>query len=258
MSVTLYGSGFAFSVAVGMFVALEVGRRIGTRLIAREGEVARNGFGAIEGAVFGLMGLILAFSFSGAATRFDARRHLVVEEVNDIGTAWLRIDLLPAEAQPGMRDFFRRYLDSRIETYRKVPDMTAVKAERAVSAQLQNQIWKVAIESNKSVPNPAVTVLLLPALNAMFDITTTRAEAMRLHPPMVVFAMLGVLALACSLLAGYDMAGRSRLNLLHSGGFILVMAVTVYVITDFEYPRMGLIQMTDSDEVMVELRKSMQ
>jgi hypothetical protein len=69
--------------------------------------------------------------------------------------------------------------------------------------------------------------------------------------------MLGVLALACSLLAGYDMAGRSRLNLLHSAGFILAVAVTVYVITDFEYPRLGLIEMTDSDVVMADLRKSM-
>jgi hypothetical protein len=139
-----------------------------------------------------------------------------------------------------------------------VPDMAAVNAERAVSAQLQDQIWKLAIESNKAAPNTGVTVLLLPALNAMFDITTTRAEVMRLHPPLIVFTMLGVLALASSLLAGYDMAGRSRLNLLHSVGFILVIAFTVYVITDYEYPRMGLIHMTDSDAVMVELRKSMQ
>jgi hypothetical protein len=257
MNVTLYGAGFALGLGVGMFVLLEVGRRIGTRIIAKEGEAARTGLGAIEGAIFGLMGLLLAFSFSGAAARFDVRRHLVVEETNDIGTAWLRIDLLPPESQTAMRDLFRRYLDSRIETYRRIPDMEAVAEERAVSAGLQKDIWKLAVASTTLVENRAATMLLLPSLNAMFDITTTRAEAMRVHPPLIVYGMLGVLALACSLLAGYEMAGRARLNLLHAGGFTLAVAVTVYVITDFEYPRMGLIKMTDSDVVMVELRKSM-
>jgi hypothetical protein len=66
--------------------------------LTEEGETASKGLGAIEGAIFGLLGLILAFSFSGALTRFDARRHLVVEEANDIGTAWLRVALLPADA----------------------------------------------------------------------------------------------------------------------------------------------------------------
>ena len=73
---------------VGLLI--EIGRRIGVRQIREEEESASKGLGAIEGAIFGLLGLILAFSFSGALTRFDARRHLVVEEANDIGTAWLR------------------------------------------------------------------------------------------------------------------------------------------------------------------------
>src|SRR5271166_526759 len=121
MNVILAGTIFAVVLSAGILVLLEIGRRIGVRQLAEEGESASKGLGAIEGAIFGLLGLILAFSFSGALTRFDARRHLVVEEANDIGTAWLRIALLPADAQSHMRDLFLRYLDSRIEVYGKVP-----------------------------------------------------------------------------------------------------------------------------------------
>lgn len=257
MNIPIFGALFALSLAVGILLLLEVGRRIGVRRIAEEGASAAKGLGAIEGAIFGLMGLILAFTFSGALTRFDARRHLVVEETNDIGTAWLRVDLLPAEAQPPMRDLFRRYLDSRIETYRKVPDMAAVKAELARSAKLQGEIWSLAVSTSRNAEMPSTPVVLLPALNAMIDITTTRVEAARVHPPLIIFVMLGALTLACSLFAGYDMASRKRLNLLHSAGFALVLALTVYVIIDLEYPRLGLIQMTDSDQALVDLRKSM-
>jgi len=180
-----------------------------------------------------------------------------VEEANDIGTAYLRIALLPATAQTPMRDLFRRYLDSRIETYRKVPDMAAVRAGLARSAELQGEIWTLAVSATRESGTAAAPMLLLPALNAMIDITTTQTEAVRVHPPLILFVMLGTLTLACSLFAGYDMAIRSHLNLLYSVCFALVIAVTVYVIVDLEYPRVGFIRMSDSDQVLVDLRKSM-
>lgn len=258
MNTTAIGVSFALTIGIGVIILLEIGRRIGARRLAAEGEASSKGVGPIEGAVFGLMGLILAFSFSGALTRFDDRRRLVVEEANDIGTAWLRIDLLPPESQPPMRDLFRRYLDSRIETYKKLPDVDAAKAELQQSIKLQNEIWSSAVAASQKTPTPQAGMLLLPALNTMIDITATRTEAARLHPPTIIFVMLGVLTLACALFAGYDMAARQGLNLLHSAAFALVLVVTIYVIVDLEYPRLGLIQMTDSDQVMVDLRKSME
>jgi len=257
MNPVLFGAIFALLLATGIIVLLEAGRRIGARRLADEGETAAKGFGAIESAVFALLGLILAFSFSGALARFDARRHLVVAEANDIGTAFLRIDLLPTDAPAPMRDLFRRYLDSRIETYRKLPDTEAAQTELARSLKLQSEIWSLAVSSSQKSTTPQAMMVLLPALNAMIDITTTRTEAAILHSPPIIWVMLGTLTFACALFAGYDMAGRKHLNLLHSAAFAVVLAVTVYVIIDLEYPRIGLIQMSDSDRVLLQLRESM-
>jgi hypothetical protein len=232
------------------------GRRIGARRLAEEGESSAKGVGAVESAVFALFGLVLAFLFSGALARFDARRSLVVEEANDIGTAWLRVDLLPKDVQPHMRDLFRGYLDSRIATYQKLPDLDAALREITRSGDFQKQIWNLAVDSSPNAGAPPATMLLLPALNAMFDITTTRTEAVKVHPPAVIFVMLGVLSLACSLFAGYDMANRVKCHSLHTFAFALVVSITVYVIIDLEFPRLGLIRMTDSDELLVSLRKS--
>jgi hypothetical protein len=156
MNAILAGIIFAVVLSAGILVLLEIGRRVGVHRIAEEGETASQGLSAIEGAIFALLGLILAFLFSGALTRFDAARHLVVGEANDIGTAWLRIALLPTDAQPSMRDLFRRYL-----------------------------------------------------------------------------------------------------NVLYSIAFAVVLSVTAYVIIDLEYPRLGLLQVSDSDKVLVDLRRSM-
>jgi hypothetical protein len=88
----------------GMLLLLETGRRIGLRQMAKDSKGAHQGLGAVEGAVFGLMGLLIAFTFSGAASRFDARRQLVVEEANDIGTPTCGSTALPAAAQPALRE----------------------------------------------------------------------------------------------------------------------------------------------------------
>src|SRR6185436_12430539 len=137
MNYTLETVLFAILLLAGMVGFLEIGRRIGIRRVAVDAEGVREGAGAVEGAVFGLLGLLLAFTFSGAASRFDERRHLIVEEANAIGTAYLRLDLLPAEEQPPLRDLFRSYLDSRLAAYRKLPDIKAAMTELNHSAQLQ-------------------------------------------------------------------------------------------------------------------------
>src|SRR5262245_16845117 len=125
----------------GTLCMLEIGRRLGARHFARDPEGAKEGTGAIDGAVFGLLGLLIAFTFSGAASRFDSRRVMIVEEANAIGTAWLRLDLLPAATQPALRELFRQYLDARLAVFRKIPDVTAAKLELGQASKVQNEIW---------------------------------------------------------------------------------------------------------------------
>ncbi|HEV3143700.1 MAG TPA: hypothetical protein VGZ47_07450, partial [Gemmataceae bacterium] len=215
------------------------------------------GSGTVEGAAFALLGLLIAFTFSGAAGRFDSRRQQIVEEANDIGTAYLRIDLLPAETQPALRDLFRKYLDSRIETYRHHSDREAAAMESARSQKLQSEIWAQAVAACQAKRDPATTTLVLGALNAMFDITTTRSMSAKMHPPPIVFVLLIGLALVCAALAGIGMAGSKSRSWLHIVAFAAITAVTVYVILDIEHPRLGLFRLDATDQVLVDLRANM-
>jgi len=259
MTFTLISVFITMGLFFSMLLLLDIGRRVGVRRLANDPEGARTGTGTVDGAVFALLGLLIAFTFSGAASRFDARRALIVEEANNIGTAYLRLDLLPASAQPALRDSFRRYVESRLEVYRKLPDLEAVKVELARSTQLQGDIWSQAVAAGRleGAP-PAATILLLPALNQMIDITITRTMATQMHPPVVIFVLLFGLALASALLAGYGMAGGKSRNWIHMLGFAAVMAVATNVTLDIEYPRLGLIRVDAFDQVLVDVRDSMQ
>ena len=196
MSFTFSALLFAFVLFLGMLLLLEVGRRIALRQKMKAGDGASDGFGALGGSVFALLGLLIAFTFSGAASRFDVRRHLVVEETNAIGTAYLRLDLLPAQAQARLKEDFRQYLDARLEAYRRLPDIAAAREGLARATTLQGEIWRQAVAALQEANNTPATTLLLSALNEMIDITTTRTMAAEMHPPMIIFVMLGGMTLA--------------------------------------------------------------
>ena len=136
----IIGVAVALVVFGGVVFFLLLGRWLGNRAIARGATLAHN-IASLEGAVFALLGLLIAFTFSGALSRFDLRRAQAVDEANAIGTAYLRIDLLPASTQPALRDSFRRYVDARIATYRSLPDISAVNREVSRSLQVQSEIW---------------------------------------------------------------------------------------------------------------------
>ena len=249
---------FAAGWLAGMLLMMEVGRWAGRRRLARDPAKGMAGLGAVEGALFGLFGLLIAFTFSGAAERLDVRRQLVTEEVNDIGTAYLRLDLLPAGAQTVLRSLFRDYVEARLAAYRKLPDMDAARAELTRAEALQGEIWSRTVAATR---DPAAHVdaakLLLPALNAMIDITTTRTMATRIHPPAVIYGLLFVLGLACSILAGFGMAESAARSWVHVLGFTVIMGLSVFVILNLEYPLLGFVRPSEYNEALADLLRMM-
>jgi hypothetical protein len=249
------------SVLVGLFLGmvlfLEAGHRLRLKIMAKHPGKSMAGMGVVEGALFALMGLVIAFTFSGAAGRFDSKRQLIVDEANNIGTAYLRIDLLPDSVQPELKEKFRQYVDARLESYEALPTVGGVMPHMETATELQQDIWKLSINATKVASNPQAALLLLPALNAMFDIANTRAMATQLHPPPIIFVLLATLALVCSLLAGFGMAESSTRSWIHIAAFAIVLTITVYVIIDMEYPRVGFIRIEKFDQALVDVRASM-
>lgn len=250
---------YAVLMLAGMLVCLGAGQRLGIRWLACTPGGKKPSFGSLEGPIFALFGLLVAFTFSGAPARLDQRRHLIAQEANAIGTAYLRIDLLSADEQPAMRDRFRRYLDSRLLAYSKLPDVDAAMGELRNTQAIQNDIWTSSIAAARDpAANPEATKLILPALNDMIDITTTRLAAARMHPPFVIFVLLFVTSMVISLLAGFGMADHPRRSWLHLVAYALVPVIVVFVILEIEYPRMGILPAASSmDQVLVELRETM-
>jgi len=243
----------------GMLICMEVGRRLGKRSLTKDPQGSMFGIGVVQGALFSLFGLLVGFTFSGAPARLDDARHEIQKEANAIGTAYLRVDLLSPGSQPAIRDEFRNYVDTRLEVYRKLPDIQAAQAELAKSQLIQSALWKQALVASR-LPgsDPDALKLLVPSLNEMFDIAATRTTSRMTHPPLIIFLLLLVVALVCSLMAGYAMAGKQRCWL-HILAFVSIYVLSIYVILEIEYARLGRLSVLETryDQILVDVRDSM-
>lgn len=247
----------ALGLFAGVLLCLRVGWRLGRKRHADLGDDGHAGLGALEGSVYGLMGLLIAFTFTGAAGRFQDRRALITQHVNAAGTAWLRTGLLEDPVKTEVRGQLREYVDALLVLGANAGNVPLRTATIAELDKLQESMWQKVLTATRANPAAIPPVAILPPFNELFDLTTTRLQGAYQHPPLAIYLMLGVLVLVSALFAGFGMAKATRQSWLHLVAFSVVLALAVYLILDLEFPRLGLIRVTSADQAFVDLRATM-
>jgi len=217
------------------------------------GRISEN-LGSIEGSMLGAMALLLGFTFSIAISKFETRRQITVEEANDIGTAILRCDMYPDSVRNPLRADFKEYIETRIAYYEVGNDEEKIKEEIAKAGEISDRIWKRVALQAQNRDNIAVTAQMIPALNDMIDIVTTR-DASRISrvPRLVLYVLLG-LVLISSFVLGSDYNGKKR-NRILIFSYALAMTLTLNLITELDRPREGLINLNAIEQKMIDLRE---
>jgi hypothetical protein len=136
--------------------------------------------------------------------------------------------------------------------------MKLFRTEKTVAcvAELQQEISSRAVPASRADPSQNIARPLLPALNEMIDIKTTRMIALRTHLPALIFALLTGVALLSGLRAGYAMAKPQSRSWLQMLLYAAVVTVTVYTVLDLKYPRSGFIHFDAADNALRQLRNS--
>lgn len=245
-------------LCLGMAGSMEAGYRTGKHRLRKYPESKLEGSGAVESSVFAILGLILAFTFTGTLSRYEHRIKLILQESNAIGTAYLRLDLLPKDAQDKLRPLYREYVQSRINVFEHYADRQLSNSYFRQSLALQGQIWGIANAAVLIDKNPGIMTLVLSSTNDMIDIANERLQATRTHPPMIVYILLFSLALISAFLVGQDMSVNEKKPLFYMITFCVTISAITYVILDLENPRLGLVKIDLGDKVLVETLDSMQ
>lgn len=250
----MYGS---VLVSIGLFAALllglEIGRRVGRAVRVEEAEV---GSAAADGVIFAVFGLIVAFTFSTSASRFDERRKLIVEQANALGTASLRLDALdPADRVPIRRLMIRwTELAQRIPAVDDKAEMAAVVND---AAGLQSEVWRLAAAAVERKQQAALWAFVMSPINDWTNLSTSRLATNDLGTPPMVMPTVVVLSFVASVLAGFHMS-RHRRSWLHCVAFSGILALVIYVILDLNHPRSGLIRVDAMDVTIKQAEQSLQ
>ena len=249
---------------LGSLAFIELGRRMGKKHLDSDGRISMTGLGAVEGAVFALIGLLIAFTLSGALQRYDDLRTLIVEEANAISTANDRLDMLDEPGRSQVKAQLKSYLEARLMLYKLpmsfsiVDNMSVYDSDQlAKIAEIRKKLWQSAVVACTRAPTTAPSNLILPALNEVFSVARDRAGANERHPPRIIYLMLLGLGLTGSLLAGFGMAAGQKRSFLHIAAFTTAMSIALFIITDMEYPRQGLITSTHFDLFLEKVLKEM-
>jgi len=242
-----------FLLTLGLvLLCVEIGYRLGRLQRKRSHDEKEAPVGAMVGAILGLLAFFLAFTFGMAASRFDDRRKMVLEEANAIGTCYLRAELLPGDDGPAIRQLLRDYTDARlagIHGYR-------FNAAKQKSETIHEQLWKFMRPLAEKHQSSTIVALFIQSLNDVIDIHSKRIMiGARSRIPPTIWVALYLVTVLSMVALGYHagLSGTSR------SPAILVLAfcfsAVMLLILDLDRPQEGML--TVSQTSMIELRQSM-
>jgi hypothetical protein len=223
------------------------------RKFRKEGEQDSQ-INTIQAAILGLLGLLLAFTFSMAAARYENRRGLVLQESNAIGTAYLRAQMLPEPHRIQVTGLLRDYVDTRLAFYDAGVD--PIKLQQAIdkTVKLQDQLWQQAIAVSAIDPRSVPTGLFIQSLNEVIDLHSARLAAMKNRVPEVVIDLIFLASVVTLGLIGYTLGMVQQRSLIPALLSLVLIVIIIGVIIDLDRPRRGLIRV--SQESMVQLQQS--
>jgi hypothetical protein len=222
-----------------IFGATGIGLLIGHR-VKHLSESLREPFGVLQGAMLGVVGLILAFGLSLAVSRYEARRAAVVDDANSIGTTFLRAQTLREPVRTESLDALRDYTDTSIHLSAAIPGSDESLAVIAEGDELHRELWGLAGEAVNDAPVDTAPRLYVETLNEMIDMQTVRVAGLNNRVPGAVLALEVIGAsLALALLATYlSLVGRGVAAVLLAAGLVTLLLL---VTCDLDRPTRGLI-----------------
>ena len=237
-----------------LLIALEVGFRLGNRSRDTTPNIGERAGGDVTlTAMLALLGLMLAFTYSFSLSRADLRKVAVIDEVNAIGTAFLRADLL---SEPGRSEVRQRLFDYAKSRHVEPGTVKTRKELQAVvdrTVLLQSKIWpsvKLALRHSSEMSAPE-KALLISATNDVLDAHTKKLAVILDRLPTAVLGLLLLIASASLAMAGYNSALRRRGDRWRLTSFAMVLAGLMYVILDYDMMMRGLIQVDQQSMVLL-------
>ena len=232
----------------------ELGFRFGLRLYVSQDEARKAQISGIQGAILGLLALLLGFTFAMAVNRYDVRRTLVVKEANAIGTTFLRASLLPEAHVAPVEDLLRRYVGLLLKYQPLSKDPVKLAEGLRLTADVHAALWAHALAASREAPTPIVATFI-NALNETIDTESERIASGRHTVPGSVWLLLLIVAFLGCFTSSYSAGAQGARFPFSSILLPLLITVVVTLVADIANPWRGFIAV--SQQSLVDLQQAM-
>lgn len=222
---------------LALWAAVHIGAYLSMRASLREHE--RPEVGVVLSAALTLLALLIGFSFSMAANRYEQRRDNEEHEANAIGTEYLRVGILPASNSTVARKLLRAYLEQRLLFY-TTQDPHRLDVVNTKTAQIQNKLWLTVQGPAAMTPSP-ITSLIASGMNDVIDAEGYTQAGFWNRVPPEAWGLMVAVAVCCALLFGYN-AQRVDGKIRRAFMIPLIVSIALFLIADLDSPRNGFIR----------------
>lgn len=229
--------------SVVLLVLAEFGYRFGAFSRRKNPATAQGHSVSVQGAILGLLGLLLGFSFAMAVGRFDSHRALVVQEANSIGTTWLRTDFLPGPYKGQVRELLIHYTQLKITDFDSTNDGEELAPADKQKAEIHTKLWQNASDASVERNTP-VLATFITSLNETIELDSLRKAALRNHVPVAVWLLLLLVAGCGAWASGYGSGTGGSRSIFNQFLFPLLIAVVITLIADIDRAHKGIIGMS--------------
>jgi hypothetical protein len=205
--------------------------------------------GVLLSATLTLLGLLIGFSFSMGASRYDQRKNFEEEEANAIGTEYVRAELLPAAQAAQTKQLLATYLGERILWY-TAPSNAQLAPIDAETARLQGRLWE-SVRVTAAQHQTPINSLVAAGMNDVLNAQGYTQAAWRNRIPNAAWILLFIIGVVCNFLYAFN-ASREGLAILRVGILPLIVATTFYLVADIDSPRGGLIHVAPQNLITLE------
>ena len=232
------------------------GRFIRNRFLHKDQQESKGGVNSLLGALFGLWGFVLAFTFGNSASRFDSVRMIMVDEANAIRNSIFRAKAFPDTIQKNLTADLQLFLQARIDYYKYAADLDKFNKIKQDADAISETLWEETIRASR-LPNLNVTTSanMLAALSNMFDVAAKRDALMLAGVPEPIMYMLFFLAIAISFVGGFTTPVIQTKEWIVITGFILLACIIIYITLDLARPLRGFIKPDVGEYKILELKK---
>lgn len=243
-----------FIIVVGaVFLSIAIGYALGNYFRRKRKGIQEDKIGSIVGALLGLLAFMLAFTFGSVTARYDAKKQLLLDEVNAIGTLFLRTDFLSAPEGAKAKALLKKYVDLRVDVFKDPTQLPQIISE---SEKIQSRLWAQVATSKDKVTDPILFGLYVQSLNEVIDFHTKRVTVgLQYRIPGIIWMTLYFITILAMLAVGYDLGLNGTRSYIVSMILALAFSAIIVLIADLDRGVASVLQV--DHKPMIELQQKL-